>query len=113
MRRGAVVLTPFPFTDLSGQKVRPALVVSRSDRGGRDVLLAFITTHRSHPLSTTDLLIEDLHPDFGRTGLKRSSVIKLDKLVTVETTVLLGELGELSEVLLREVNERLRYALEL
>jgi hypothetical protein len=44
MRRGAVVLTPFPFTDLSGQKVRPALVVSRSDRGGRDVLLAFITT---------------------------------------------------------------------
>jgi mRNA interferase MazF len=59
------------------------------------------------------LLIEDLHPDFGRTGLKRSSVIKLDKLVTVETTILLGELGELSEVLLREVNERLRYALEL
>jgi mRNA interferase MazF len=43
MRRGTVVLTPFPFTDLSGQKVRPALVVSRSDRPGTDVLLAFIT----------------------------------------------------------------------
>jgi mRNA-degrading endonuclease toxin of MazEF toxin-antitoxin module len=59
------------------------------------------------------LPIEDLHPDFGRTSLKRSSVIKLDKLVTVEITILLGELGELSEALLREVDEKLRYALEL
>ncbi|MBI3800036.1 MAG: type II toxin-antitoxin system PemK/MazF family toxin [Deltaproteobacteria bacterium] len=113
MKRGTVVLTPFPFTDLSGQKVRPAVVVSRSDRPGSDVLLAFITTHRGPPLSATDLLIEDSHPDFGRTGLKRSSVIKLDKLVTVETTILLGELGELSEILLREVDKKLRYALEL
>jgi len=43
MKRGTVVLTPFPFTNLSGQKVRPAVVVSRSDRQGRDILLAFIT----------------------------------------------------------------------
>ena len=113
MKRGTVVLTPFPFTDLSGQKVRPAVVVSRSDRPGSDILLAFVTTRQGRPLSGTDLLIEDSHPDFGRTGLKRSSIIKLDKLVTVETTVLLGELGELSEVLLREVGEKLRYALEL
>ena len=59
MKRGTVVLTPFPFTDLSGQKVRPALVVSRSDRPGSDVLLAFrlmaeidetINEHGSWPL---------------------------------------------------------------
>lgn len=61
----------------------------------------------------TDLLIEDSHPDFGLTGLKKSSVVKLDKLVTLETSVLLGELGELSAALLQEVNEKLRYALEL
>lgn len=75
--------------------MRPALVVSRSDRPGSDVVLAFITASRSHPLPTTDLFVEDSHPDFAQTGLKRSSIIKLDKLVMVETPVLLGELGEL------------------
>ena len=49
MRRGTVVLTPFPFTDLIGQKVRPAVIVSRSDRPGSDVLLAFITSDRGAP----------------------------------------------------------------
>lgn len=113
MKRGTLVLTPFPFTDLSGQKVRPAVVVSRSDRQGRDVLLAFITGQRPSVLSDTDLLIEDSHPDFRQTGLKKSSVIKLDKLVTVETSILLGELGELSVALLQAMDEKLRYALAL
>ena|SRR5437867_2403074 len=113
MKRGTVVLTPFPFTDLTGRKVRPALVVSRSDRPGSDVILAFISTYRSQVLLTTDLLVEATHGDFGATGLKTSSVIKLDKLVTVETSVVLGELGELSLGLMQQVTEKLRYALDL
>ncbi len=113
MKRGTVVLTPFPFTDLSGQKVRPVLVVSRSDRPGRDVLLAFITSQQSSVSSLTDVLIDHSHPDFASTGLKVSSVVKLEKLVTVEGSVVLGELGELSATLIKEVNEKLHYALEL
>lgn len=113
MKRGTVVLVPFPFTDLSGQKVRPAVVVSRSDRSGRDVLLAFIGSYREQPLSPTDLLIEDSHPDFRRTGLKTRSLVKLDKVVTVESAIVLGELGELSSALLAQVDEKLRYAFEL
>lgn len=96
MKRGTVVLSPFPFTDLSGRKTRPALVVSRSDRSGSDVMLAFITTYVGSPLSASDLLIETTHPDFAPTGLKRSSVVKLDKLITVERSILLGELGDFS-----------------
>jgi mRNA interferase MazF len=79
MKRGTTVLTPFPFTDLSGQKVRPALVVSRSDRPGSDVVLAFITSYRGQPLLTTDLLLLDTNPDFAQTGFKISSLVKLDK----------------------------------
>lgn len=113
MKRGTVVLTPFPFTDLSGQKVRPALVVSRSDRPGPDVLLAFMTSKRPPTLAQSDLVVDNGHADFARTGLKVSSVVKLDKLVTVEQAILLGELGEFSASLLHEVNEKLRHALEL
>lgn len=113
MRRGKVVLTPFPFTDLSGQKVRPALAVSRSDRPGRDVLLAFITSKQSPTPVKSDLFVDSSHPDFAQTGLKVSSVVKLDKLVAVDHSIILGELGEFSEGLLHEVNEKLRYVLEL
>lgn len=113
MKRGTVVLTPFPFTDLSGRKVRPALVVSRSDRPGSDVLLAFITSKHSLTPAKSDLPVDNAHPDFAQTGLKVSSVVKLDKLVTVEQSIILGELGEFSAALLNEVNEKLRYALAL
>ena len=113
MKRGTLILTPFPCTDLSGQKTRPALVVSRSDRSGSDVLLAFITSNSGGTLLPSDLLIETSHADFLQTGLKRSSVIRLDKIVTVETSIILGELGELSTTLLQDVDAKLRYALEL
>ena len=112
MKRGKIVLSPFPFTDLSGRKTRPALVVSRSDRTG-DVTLAFITTYFGETLYDADLLLDRTHPDFAATGLRRSSVVKLDKLITVDQSILLGELGELSVGLIHEANDKLRYALEL
>jgi mRNA interferase MazF len=56
--RGTVVLTPFPFTDLSGAKVRPAVIISRSDRAGDDVILAFVSSVApSRPLPT-DLVVD-------------------------------------------------------
>lgn len=113
MKRGTVVLTPFPFTDLTAQKVRPAVVLSRSDRADGDVLLAFITSHRGQAMSPAELLITSNDADFSTIGLKVDSVVRLDKIVTLHRSVLLGELGELPQRLLRELDERLRYALEL
>src|SRR5947207_3087281 len=112
MTRGKLVLSPFPYTDLSGQKVRPGLIVSRADRSDNDVIIAFLTSHKSRePL--TDLLIDDSDPDFPLTGLKATSIVRLDKLVTIDKSVLLGELGELSPALLHQADERLKFALEL
>lgn len=113
MKRGAVVLTPFPFTDLSATKVRPAVVVSPADRPGEDVILAFISSVKPPTLLPTDLLIEASHPDFPRSGLKAASIVKCDKLATVQRRIILGELGILSPALLVELNTRLRVALGL
>lgn len=112
-KRGTVVLTPFPFTDLSGSKVRPAIVVSRSTLPGSDVILAFITGQPSSRALPTDLVLEVTHPNFGLTGLKRRSIVKLDKLVTVQASLLLGEIGKFPPAMLLDLNEKLRHALDL
>ncbi|MBI2115777.1 MAG: type II toxin-antitoxin system PemK/MazF family toxin [candidate division NC10 bacterium] len=72
MRRGTVVLTPFPFTDLSGAKVRPAVVVSRSDRPGDDVILAFVSSVVPPRPPPTDLAVDPSHPNFRETNGGRS-----------------------------------------
>ncbi len=62
MIRGKIVLTPFPFTDLSASKVRPAVVISNSLRSGADVILAFISTSFDITnLSPTDELLLHKH----------------------------------------------------
>lgn len=113
MKRGTVVLTPFPFTDLSGKKARPAVVVSPSDRPGEDVILAFVSSVKPLTLLPTDLSIDTSHPDFRASGLKVASIVKCDKLATVQRRVIFGELGALSPALLVELNTRLRVALGL
>ena len=113
MKRGAVVLAVLPFTDLTDQKRRPALVVSPENLAGDDVLVAFVTSSKGAPLEPTDLLIRADDPDFKETGLKRPSVVKLAKLFAIHKGLLLGRLGHFSPRLMAEVDARLRLALGL
>ncbi|MGH3088030.1 MAG: type II toxin-antitoxin system PemK/MazF family toxin, partial [Rubrobacteraceae bacterium] len=55
---GSVVLVPFPFTDLSGRKRRPALVVSPEGFHGEDLILCAITSQLSDKLSEWEAPLE-------------------------------------------------------
>jgi len=112
MKKGTIVLTPFPFTNLQKSKLRPALVVSQ-DSDGHDTIFAFITSQIKEPISEVSLLLEVNHPDFKETGLKKESLLKLDKLVTLEKTILLGRLGRLSDDLMLKVDEKLKIVFDL
>ena len=84
---GTIVLTRFPFTDLSGDKRRPALVVSRDNDRRADLIVCFITSvPRTGP---------DIAPIAAtvRTGLKVTSVVRFDKLATLDRSVIAGKLG--------------------
>lgn len=99
MKKGDIVLLPFPFTDLSGNKLRPALilVVNRND-----VVVSFITTNES--LKTeTDISIQSS----PKNGLKRNSIILLNKIATLEKSLVLGKIGVLAAKEIREVNQML------
>ena len=69
---GTIVLTRFPFTDLSGDKRRPALVVSCDNNRRSDLVVCFIT---SVPRTGPDMAPIAASP--GR-GLKVSSVVRFD-----------------------------------
>ncbi len=113
MTKGAIVLTPFPFTDLSTVKRRPAVVVSSSKKPGDDVIVAFISSRITEPIGETDYILDVDRPDFKDTGLKKRSVFKMDKLVTVEKRILIGEIGMASHSILQELNKRLRITFDL
>jgi hypothetical protein len=60
--RGDVLLTQFPFTDLSGARVRPCLVVSPG-LIGQDLIVAGISSVIRGGVSATDVLVEISHPE--------------------------------------------------
>lgn len=78
-----MVLTRFPFTDLTGASLRPAVVVSQGQIGEDIVLLAISSVVRG-TLAPTDYTVEIAHPEFALTGLRVTSVIRSHKLAAVE-----------------------------
>lgn len=108
MTKGKVVLVPFPFDDFSSTKVRPAVCLTNPIGLHRHVVLAFISSQPPADLLETDLLLDATQADFAITGLRVSSVLRLHRLMTVTTSFLQRELGELSSPIQGEVNNRLR-----
>lgn len=95
LQRGDIVLVPFPFTDLTVAKVRPALIVS-PDPQGRDVVLAFISSVRPDPMEASDFEIEEAKAKL--IGLKKASYIRLGKIATLERECIQRRLGRLQDM---------------
>lgn len=105
MKKGDIVLLSFPFTDLKGKKIRPALVLFVSDL---DVIVAFITTQFKWQ-NTFDILLEpnDLN------GLKKTSLVRVSKITTIDKDLILGKLGELDSLDVQSINKSLIKILNL
>lgn len=108
--KGKIVLMPFPFTDLTVAKLRPALVIYE---GEEDVVVAFISSKIPSVPSEIDALITKNRANFSKTGLKVDSVLKLYKIATVLKSLIVGELGELTEELKQEVNQKIKKMMEI
>lgn len=111
-RRGDIILVSFPFTDLLGKKTRPALVMSSF---GNDFIIVGIFTLKStfRKLRPTWLFIEDDGSQFFKqTGLKKTSLLKAEKIAVVHQSVIQKKLGKVSELFMRQVESALKKALQ-
>jgi mRNA interferase MazF len=104
---GEIVHAAFPFSDLSSVKRRPCLVLAQCDTPD-DFLVAFITSEMSGASSTRVVAVSPTHLEWRRTGLKRPSWIRVDKLTTLHLSVISGAIGVLPDDLMTSVREKLR-----
>lgn len=111
LRRGDVVLVRFPFTDLSGATLRPALIVGRS--AGTDFIVAFVTTRTTAGDPNAGHLLEPTDPEFGRTGLRAPSLVRLDRLATLNRLLLQRRLGSIGLRTEQAIAGCLRYVFQL
>jgi mRNA interferase MazF len=90
---GDIVLVPFPFTDQTATKRRPAVIVSSAayHRDRPDVIILAITS-QSRPQATVEARIAK----WKEAGLLRASVLK-PVVATIEHGLILRKLGRLAE----------------
>lgn len=103
--RGEVVLLPFPFTDLSAAKTRPAVVVSppRFTEVTGDITVAMITSVPRH--TEFDCQVRD----WREAGLLQPSWVRA-KLATLSPTLIRFRPGRFSAGDLASVDARIRLA---
>jgi mRNA-degrading endonuclease toxin of MazEF toxin-antitoxin module len=97
--KGDVVVVPFPFSDLSGSKRRPALILA--ELRGDDIILCQITT-RARAGYAIDLVAQD----FESGGLLHDSEVRPDKLFTAKRRLILSVVGRLYTAKLSEIVQR-------
>ena len=104
--RGALVLVPFPFTDLTGQKRRPAVVVSPRGFHAEDVVVCAVTSRVPPRLDRWGIALDA--GDMVERRLPRPSVVLVGKLFTIHRDLIRGVAGRLEPAKLDELLDRLR-----
>jgi mRNA interferase MazF len=109
-RPGDVVLVNFPFTDLLSSKVRPAVVITVT---GADVIILGIFSKIPEKIHESHFVIEETDMYFIKTGLRKKSVIKTEKIAVIHNSNIKKVLGSLPENIFYMVKTKLKKTLNL
>ena len=85
--KGSVVVVPFPFSDLSQAKKRPALVIT--------------------DLKNDDYSIALSDKDFSQGSLKKESNIRPNRIFTADKNIILYQVGQVNEKKINQVIEKI------
>ena len=112
MKRGEVVEVDWQYTDMSGSKLRPAVVVQADFLNGLidDTILVQITSTR-HGIPGTEVLL-DPAVEAG-SGLSRLCVASCINVTTFEQALVLRTIGFLSDAAMQQIEECLKVVTEI
>jgi mRNA interferase MazF len=95
-QQGDIVLVPFPFTDLTNSKQRPAIVVSANwfNHSHPDVLLAAVTSQIPAERKTDEILLSQA--DLRMANLPKPGIVRSGKILALEQSLVIRKLGRVS-----------------
>ena len=99
--KGDVVVLPFPFSDLSSSKKRPALVAAKLQ--GDDIILCQITSEARRDNYAVPLEAKDFKT--GKLDIK--SMVRPNKIFTADTSIIAYKIGTLKETKTKDVEKEL------
>lgn len=99
--KGDVVVLPFPYTDFSGAKKRPAVVVANLK--GQNIILAQITTNRRND----EDLVSLSKKDFSSGSLSSESFIMASLIFTADSSKISYKAGKMKPEKVKEVQNKL------
>ena len=98
--KGDVVVVPFPFSDLTQAKRRPAFVIT--ELRGDDIILCQITSQKIR--DGYAILIDDV--DFEEGSLKRNSNVRPNRIFTADRNIILYKVGHAKKEKTNEIIEK-------
>ncbi len=105
-----ILLVPFPFSDQSGKKVRPVVVINNNEfnRNSEDLIVVGITSNITKDKYTTNLSPADLENG----NLRHESCIKVENILKVDKDLVVKEIGKINKNKFKEVIEILNKILK-
>jgi mRNA interferase MazF len=116
IRRGDVVLVPFPYvTDFRKAKTRPAVVIQNDigNRFGSTVIVALVSSSVPAKRYPMHYPIPYPSPVAKAAGLKTTSLVKMETILTLPKRAILQRLGRLPGDAIREMDQALAFSLDL
>lgn len=103
MKRGDLLLVPFPFSDQSGRKVRPVIVISNDEFNvnSEDLIVVGVTSNLSKDRYTLNLPNEELEEGnlIAKCCVKCESILKIDKEIIIK------KIGKISKEKLEKIRK--------
>lgn len=105
LKRRDILLVPFPFSDQSGAKQRPALVISNDvfNEKSQDLLVCGMTSNLDNAYFTVFVKQAD-----WKDGLYSESCVKVASILTIDKKIVLKRIGRLSGERFNEVLQKLQ-----
>jgi mRNA interferase MazF len=112
MKRGEVVMVDWNYSDRTGSKVRPAIVV-QSDflNSSIDDTVLIPVTKTGRAIGVTEVLIDPAVETAS--GLRFVSVVSCNNFITIDQALVARTIGSLSAVMMKKIDACLKLALEL
>ena len=101
IQQGDLLLVPFPFSDQSGRKVRPVIVLSNNqfNLNSEDVIVVGVTSNLSKDKYTANLGNGDLEE--GR--LMTKCIIKVENILKLDKDLIIKKIGKIKKEKIKEI----------